>query len=458
MTNITRQLTAFIFSGASLLAAAQTKDLSEEVVSADSTAESFVPRTLQQLIAELPVDRNKISGMQLRRPVIFHGYRPGMSLYDSALHTLPLTWSGMINSLKTADQPWWSATTLPEELNSQFRLNDIERKLEYNYIVAHPDCGVQAAWLLPKPKEVAVIEAKAPSYRFSDEIKAIDTPETPSFAFQPHKTHWLHVADAAVQLSQAYLSPNWYQGGNNSLSMLIGLLWNVKLNEVYHPNLMLENNVSYKMALNTTPQDTHHKYSFSEDLFQWNLKAGLRAFSKKWFYTFNLQFKTQFFPNYVQNSDTRSAAFLSPGELNVGLGMSYLHTSPGKTMKLSVSISPISYNLKSCIDNAVDHIQYSIPEDKKFVSEIGSSAEATMVWNLAPNISWTSRLFIFTDYTYGSGDWENTVSFSINRFLSTQIYVHLRYDSSSALSDKWKHWMLKEILSFGFSYHFSTKI
>lgn len=453
-----RMTVAMFLLGASLTASAQMLESTSAAAATDSIAESFTPRPLQQIVAELPVDRSKFSDDFLRKPLIFTGYQPGMSLSVAAPAAEPLTWSGMIDALKVADQPWWSSSNLPVGLGAQFRQNDLRRKLEYNYIISHPDCGVTAAWLLPKPKEVAEIEAKAPSYRFSEEIQSIDAPETPAFAFQPRKTHWLHLADAAVQLSQAYLSPNWYQGGNNSLSMMIGLLWNVKLNEVYHPNLMFENNVSYKMALNTTPQDTHHKYSFSEDLFQWNLKAGLRAFSKKWFYTFTLQFKTQFFPNYVQNSDTRSAAFLSPGELNVGLGMSYLHTSPGKSMKLSVSISPISYNLKSCIDNAVDHIQYSIPADKKFMSEIGSSAEATMVWNLAPNISWTSRLFVFTDYTYGSGDWENTVSFSINRFLSTQIYVHLRYDSSSALSEKWKHWMLKEILSFGFSYHFSTKV
>ena len=37
--------------------------------------------------------------------------------------------------------------------------------------------------------------------------------------------------------------------------------------------------------------------------------------------------------------------------------------------------------------------------------------------------------------------------------------MHLRYDSGSdpALSPRWNRWMMKEILSVGLSYTFSTK-
>lgn len=67
-------------------------------------------------------------------------------------------------------------------------------------------------------------------------------------------------------------------------------------------------------------------------------------------------------------------------------------------------------------------------------------------------------MFLFTNYDEFQGDWENTLNFAVNRFLSTQIYVHLRYDTASHQYDgHWRHWMLKEILSFGFRYAFSTK-
>ena len=61
-------------------------------------------------------------------------------------------------------------------------------------------------------------------------------------------------------------------------------------------------------------------------------------------------------------------------------------------------------------------------------------------------------------YDYVQGDWENTINFSINRYLSTQMYVHLRYDSSMAAIEgtRWHKWQLKEILSFGLQYRFKT--
>ena len=51
-----------------------------------------------------------------------------------------------------------------------------------------------------------------------------------------------------------------------------------------------------------------------------------------------------------------------------------------------------------------------------------------------------------------------TLSFDINKYLSTQIYAHLRYDTSTGriANTDWHRWQLKEILSFGFSYKFST--
>lgn len=328
--------------------------------------------------------------------------------------------------------------------------------LRYRNMIESPSKRVSLAWTLPEFKSLEDVKLKEitdiPNAPIIEEI------HTRIEEVEVKKTHWLHIVDGSVQFSQAYLSPNWYQGGVNNLSLVANFLWNVKLNEVYHPNLLFENNVQYKLGLYSTPQDEYHDYSISEDLFQWNMKGGVKAF-KKWFYSFTLQFKTQLFNNYPQNSQTRTASFLSPADLNVGVGMTYSTSNKSKTLKFNASISPLSYNLKTCMDRNIDPTQFNIEVGKTTASQIGSNAELVLDWNLAKNINYRSRLFLFSNYQYFLGDWENTISFSINKFLSTQVYVHLRYDSSSELSDdRWKHWMLKEILSFGFQYKFSTKI
>ena len=104
----------------------------------------------------------------------------------------------------------------------------------------------------------------------------------------------------------------------------------------------------------------------------------------------------------------------------------------------------------------MDETAFGIHEGKKTVSEMGSSGEAKLNWRISHNISLATRLFAFTDYSYFQGDLENTLSFAINRFLSTQINVNLRYDTSVPSDIKWHKLQLKEILSFGFAYSFKN--
>lgn len=329
--------------------------------------------------------------------------------------------------------------------------------LRHKYMVEHPRDIEYAEWLLPLPPELPDDDNSFRNYINRLHLPSVNTQAAHLRQRVVEHIDWLHVFRGGVQFSQAYLSHNWYQGGNDYLALLINFYWNVKLNEAYHPNVLFDNTISYKLGLNSTQQDQYHDYSISEDLFQWNMNFGLKA-RKSWYYSLTAQFKTQILNNYPQNSLTRTASFLSPGELTVGLGMTHTSANKKKTLKFKAALSPLSYNFKMCPDHDVDPTQFGIPAGHTIHNEIGSSAELTLDWQWTSNISWRSRMFVFSDYQQYHHDWENTFSFSINRFLSTQIYAHLRYDTTSATAgSKWGHWMMKEILSFGFSYAFSTK-
>ncbi len=344
----------------------------------------------------------------------------------------------------------------PRWLRNALTSYRIQEDFMYGTMVSQPSSIDYSYWDLPERPKLPEDDISFAAY-----IRKLDLPEVdPEKAELPEqmkkKIHWLHNFNAAMQFSQAYVSENWYQGGNNHLALLFNVLWNVQLNQVYHPNLLFQSTLSYKLGLNSTPQDEYHKYSISEDVLQYNLNTGLKAFDK-WFYSFNLQAKTQILRNYEKNSMKRKASFLSPGDLNIGLGMAYSHQSKNKNFQITATISPISYNLKTCIDDQIDHAQFNIAQDKKTHSEIGSNGEVNMNWNIYWNINYRSRLFLFSDYKYFLSDWEHTLSFNINKFLSTQIYVHMRYDTSADNNTSWKHFMLREVLSFGLSYTFSTK-
>lgn len=380
-------------------------------------------------------------------PLVFWGYQHERNIDFTPAE---LTWAAA-DSLATAEAP-----KPGQWLDRMKRLREIDRENAYRYMLDNPSRIDYALWQLPEPVRLMETVYTRASFVKNQDLPEIDSSAAVIVEVPTRKKHWLHLLDGSIQFSQAYLSPNWYQGGTNNLSLLIGLLWNVRLNEAYHPNQMLESNLQYKLGLYSTPLDEYHKYSISEDLFEWNFKAGLRA-KDKWFYSTTIRFKTQLLNNYLKNSPDMSAAFMSPADINVGLGMTYTTQNEKETFKFSASISPISYNLRTCLVNGIDPTQFNIEAGHKTLSEVGSTAEVTLDWSLTSNINYKSRLYFFSNYKNMLGDWENTLSFSINRFLSTQIYAHLRYDTSSdARLGHWRHWMLKEILSFGFQYKFST--
>lgn len=345
-------------------------------------------------------------------------------------------------------------------IDRQRHLNSMISNLRSSYFYNNPAGNFYIESLLPEPPKEYHASVDPSSAKIVIEENFIDVSEVKEApkSVDIKATHWLRRFSASLQFSQAYNSPNWYQGGNNNLNGIGHVLYEVKLNPAYHPNLLFENTFQYKLAVNNAPDDSIHAYSISEDLLQLNSKFGLKA-AERWYYSVTALFKTQLLNNYKANTRDLTAAFMSPGELNIGLGMSYSYENPKKTVNFDLSIAPLSYNLKTCLkDDKIDVTSFGIKEGHKSVSQYGSNVEAKLLWKMAYNITYSSRLYVFSDYTYVQGDWENTFSFDINRYLSTQFYVHLRYDSQTKAIDdsRWHKWQLREVLSFGLSYKFST--
>ncbi|MDE6271999.1 MAG: DUF3078 domain-containing protein [Muribaculaceae bacterium] len=379
---------------------------------------------------------------------------------STALHALEAEQSinamqAYLNGSQPIDMRQFSA--IPRWLSVAMSAERMHQDMVYRWMTKDPNNIQYAIWDLPVPPRLPEEDKSFAGFLRRLDLPAIDisTAIIPETAV--NRINWLHIVGGGLQLSQAYISRNWYQGGNNYLAILFNFNWNVSLNTVYHPNLLFVSDLSYKLAVNSNPKGSLHPYSISQDQFQYTLKTGVKA-RDKWFYSMSLLFKTQLFTAYADDSEKLKAKFLSPAEFNVGLGMTYNTKALKDRLSLSVSIAPLSYNLKACPSMRIDHTQFNIQPDRKTVSQFGSNAELNLLWNFTDNISWKSRVFLFTNYSYFQADWENTFNFAINKFLSTQLYIYPRFDSSSDRNTtSWRYWQLKEILSFGLSYTFTTK-
>lgn len=332
------------------------------------------------------------------------------------------------------------------------------KNLRYDLFINRPDLVKYNIDMLPEAPKVyhAVVNPEDHTITIEEVVKAPVTGTTLK-PVEVKKRHWIRDFRTSLQFSQAYVSPNWYQGGNNNLNVLGHIYYDVKLNQEYHPNLLFETTAQYKLGLNSAPDDSLRNYSISEDLFQVNMTLGIKAASR-WYYSLTAQFKTQLLNSYKSNTRDLVSALLSPGDLTAGVGMTYNYVSPKKKFTFDASLAPLSYNLRTCINEDIDETDYGITEGRKAVHKFGSSAELKLMWRMASNIVFNSRIFAFSDYEVFRADWENTLMFEINRFLTTQIYAHLRYDTNGVEAEgtKWKKLQLKEILSIGFAYKFSS--
>ena len=344
--------------------------------------------------------------------------------------------------------------------------NALSKRLErmnYYLFFNHPERVNYNINLLPEaPKRYhAVVDPQKHTIEIQEVVNT-DVTTTLTVA-EVKKRHWIRTFNASLHFSQAYVSPNWYQGGKNNINVIGNIFYNVKLNPQYHDKILFETTAQYKLGMNSAPDDTIHGYNITDDLFQVNTTFGIKA-AHRWYYSFTGQFKTQLLNSFNSNSTTMRSAFLSPGELTAGVGMTYNYANSKKTVTLDASIAPLSYSLKTCINDEINPEQYGIDPGLKCKHSFGSSGEVKFFWKICYNISFRSRLFAFTDYNSAQADWENTLLFDINRFLSTQIFAHARYDTKTptlapnpdGTPNKWKKLQVKEILSIGFTYKFSS--
>ena len=266
---------------------------------------------------------------------------------------------------------------------------------------------------------------------------------------------WKFAGNGSFQLSQNYISDNWYKGGESNIAGIATLQLKADYND--NEKVQWENLFDAKLGIASAPSDQYHDYLVNTDLLRLYSKFGLQA-AKHWYYTISGEAKTQFMESYGANSMDMKAAFLAPLDVNVSLGMDYKLEKP--TFKFSVMIAPLTWTMRYIGNDNVDKTNYGWHKDnakemsRNTMHNIGSELLPSLTWNIAKNISFESRLDYLTSYTWVRIDWENTLNFAVNKYLSTKLYVHARYDdvSNKHSSEGLSYYQLNELFSFGINY------
>ena len=343
------------------------------------------------------------------------------------------------------------------ELPQLERIAKVDRwvnKVLLNYYLEHPEKVVGnemyfADVKLVDESEMVAIPREEKMKDFMNVKNPTENAEVDSEVIVLKPNFWKYAGSSSLQLSQYSISDNWYQGGESTNALLAELRLTANYND--QQRVEFENTLEMKVGFITAPSDTVHSYRTNADLFRLNSKLGVRAI-KNLYYTLAAEFKTQFFPNYRTNTNDMISNFLSPAQLAVSLGMDYKLNK--KKYNLSIMGAPFSYTFVYIAnDSIVDPTAFSVEKGKNTASLFCSKITANLDWKITSNISYLSKLEYFTTYKKVIISWENTFNLKLNRYLSTKIFIHPRFDDGVTLTpDNDSYFQFKEMLTFGLAY------
>lgn len=248
---------------------------------------------------------------------------------------------------------------------------------------------------------------------------------------------WNHKLRTQLSFNQLSLT-NWATGGESSIAAksMVNYKADYKMNGL---SFSFENKFAYGLV-----GYAGKRVEKTDDRLDLSVSLSHKA-SEHWNYTSMLTFKSQFANGYKYPDDsTLISAFMAPGYLNASLGLKYKPRS-----NLDVFISPASGKL-TFVQNqeladkgafgvtkaVVDSSGAILKPGKNLMGEFGINLLANYSLDIGESVELSSTLILYNNYLDEDKsnrwnidvDWETTINFSINKYLETVLFMHLKYD------------------------------
>ena len=283
------------------------------------------------------------------------------------------------------------------------------------------------------------------------ESPVIDMPDdVPTDILIQKPKFWTKKGDGYLQFMQNFVSDNWYKGGESNYSMVGAVT--LEANYDNRNKWKWDNKLEMKLGFMHTRTDSVHKFKSNEDLIRFTSKVGLEA-AKNWYYTLQFLAYTQFTRGLKANDLNTYSDFMSPFNLNLGVGMDYKVASKNNRLTGTVNLSPLAINYRY-VDRLNLATSYGLEEGKHSLVDFGAQVTADVTWKINDVVSWKSRLYAFTSYKRAEIEWENTFTLRVSKYISANLFLFPRFDDSGTKDDELGYLQFKEYSSIGFTYGF----
>ena len=308
-----------------------------------------------------------------------------------------------------------------------------------------------------KPKETKDFSFKSLEKNISS-LKNVGKP----YQFE---TPWVIGGDGHLGFSQTYLE-NWEKGGQSAIASLVVLKGYANYKRA-DGKIKWENSGELRNGWVKNGGEIKGLQK-NDDKFEITSRFGVSAF-KKWYYSSEFNFNTQFFNGYVypkkEHPDPISG-FLAPSRLFFKVGMEY---KPSKDF--SLLLSPLTLKNVYVRDTArYDQTKFGIDANENSFWEPGLNADIYFRKSIKDNISYETKYKMFINYKrpFQKFDlnWENNISVKLNEFINMRFLLNLIYDDdvkfpvyeNEVKIGETTKLQIKEFFSIGFTYKINHNV
>ncbi|MEE2773107.1 MAG: DUF3078 domain-containing protein [Bacteroidota bacterium] len=265
--------------------------------------------------------------------------------------------------------------------------------------------------------------------------------------------------DGNIQLlfNQSAFNAEWTGGGTSSIAGNLNLNYdfNYKMDDFTWDNKILAN-----YGLTKVKGDDYARKT--SDRFELNSVAGKEINNSNFYYSWFLNFRTQFAKGYEFSEDAETGETIRT-ETTHAFSPAYLQTGPGIMWKkgddFMVNLAPATARF-IFVDKAftsgpeyMDGDYFGVDAGEGMRFEFGASLTALAAFDIVENVRMENSINLYSNYLDKPGnvdiDYLMNLQMGINEFLSANLLFQAIYDDNAVGA-----FQIREVFGVGFNYKF----